>query len=71
MMDDDTEDDISSTDDIKCSLIPNGPYPMIVKGMLNYFNSSPEGRVSHFKPKKAAIIKNDILRKHSFISHCL
>ena len=50
MMDDDTEDDISSTDNIKCSLIPNGPYPMIVKGMLNYFNSSPEGRVSPFKP---------------------
>ena len=34
MMDDDTEDDISSTDDPKCSLIPNGPYPLIVKGML-------------------------------------
>ena len=26
-MDDDTEGDISSTDDPKFSLIPNGPYP--------------------------------------------
>ena len=31
-MDDDTEGDISSTDDPKFSLIPNGPYPLITEG---------------------------------------
>ena len=59
-MDDDTEDDISSTDDLKCSLIPDGPYPLITEGTLNYFDSSPQGQVSHFKSQKAAVIKNDI-----------
>ena len=62
-MDDDTEDDISLTDDLKCSLIPNGPYPLATKGTFNYFNSSPQGWVSHFKSKKAAVTKN-IKRKH-------
>ena len=51
-MDDDKEDDISSTDDPKCSLIPNGLYPLVTEGTLNYFDSSPQGRVSHSGPKK-------------------
>ena len=58
-MDDDTEGDISSTDDLKCPLIPNGPYPLITEGTLNYFDSSPQGSVSHFKPPKRAAIKNN------------
>ena len=56
-MDDDTEGDISSINDPKGSLIPNGPYPLITKGTLNYFDSSPHGRLSHFVPKKAAVIE--------------
>ena len=51
-MEDDKEDDISSTDDPKCSLIPNSLYPLITEGTLNYFDSYPQGRVSHFEPKK-------------------
>ena len=49
-MDDDTEGDISLTDDMTCSLIPDGPYPLITEGRLNYFDSSPQGRISHFEP---------------------
>ena len=33
-MDDDTEDDISSTDDLKGTFIPDGPYPLIMEGTL-------------------------------------
>ena len=70
-MDDDTEDDISLTDDLKCSLIPNGPYPLVTKGTFNYFNSSPQGRVSHFKSKKAAVTKKHIKEAWaSFLTVC-
>ena len=70
-MDDDTEDDISLTDDLKCSLIPNGPYPLVTKGTFNYFNSSPQGRVSHFKSKKAAVTKKHVKEAWaSFLTVC-
>ena len=57
-MDDDTEDDISLTDDLKCSLIPNGPYPLVTKGTFNYFNSSPQVGSHISNPKKQLSQKN-------------
>ena len=56
-MDDETEGHLSSTDDPKGSLIPNGPYALITEGTLHYFNSSPQGRLSHFEPKQSSCDK--------------
>ena len=43
-MDDDTEGDISSTDDLKGLFIPDGPYPPITEGTLFHF---PYPALSH------------------------
>ena len=43
-MDDDTEGDISSTDDLKGTFIPDGPYPLIMEGTLFHF---PYPTLSH------------------------
>ena len=56
-MDDGTEGDLSSTEDPKGSLIPNGAYTLITEGTLHYFNSSPQGRLSHFEPKQSSCHK--------------
>ena len=58
--DDDTQWEVSIPEGKNGTLIPNGPYPPIMEGALNYFDSSPKGRLSHFRPKKAATVKNDI-----------
>ena len=53
---DDDDDDIQQQEPIlermDDDLIPEGPYPPITKGTLNYFKSSPQGKQSHFKPEK-------------------
>ena len=43
-MDDDTEADISSTDDLIGTFIPNGSYPPIMEGILFHF---PYSTLSH------------------------
>ena len=43
-MDDDTEWDISSTDDLTGMFIPNGPYPLTTEGTLFHF---PYPTLSH------------------------
>ena len=51
-MDDDTEDDLSSTDNLKYSLIPDTPYPLVTEGTLNYGKFSVSQTLN---PKKAVI----------------
>ena len=49
--DDDTQGDVRTPEEVKGTCIPNGPYPLIVEGTLNYFDSSPQGQLSHFQEK--------------------
>ena len=49
-MDDATQQEVSIPEGKKGTLIPNGPYPLITEGTLNYFDSSPQGMLSHFQP---------------------
>ena len=58
--DDDTQQEVSIPEGKKGTLIPNSHYPQIMKVTLNYFNSSPQGWLSHFQPKKAATVKIEI-----------
>ena len=55
--DDDTYQQASIPEGMDDDVIPESPYPPIMEGRLNYFSSSPQGRRSHFKPKKAATVK--------------
>ena len=50
--DDDTQGDVPTTEEMKGNLNPDGPYPPIMEGTLNYFDSSPQCWLSHFQPKK-------------------
>ena len=52
-MDDATQQEVSIPEGKKGTLIPNGPYPLITEGTLNYFDSSPQGMLSHFQPPKS------------------
>ena len=50
--DDDTQQEVSITQGEKGTLIPDGPYPPIMEGTLNYFDSSPQGSLSHANPPR-------------------
>ena len=58
--DDDTQQEVSIPEAKNGTLIPDGPYPPITEGTINYFDSSPQVRLSHFQLKKGCYsLKND------------
>ena len=69
--DDDTQGDASTPEETKGTLISDGPYQLIMEGTLYYFNSSPQGWLSHFHPQKSCCYKKMTYEGYmGFISHC-
>ena len=58
--DDDTQGDVLTPEEMKGNLLPDGPYPLIMESALNYFDSSPQGWLSHSQPKKRCCCKKNI-----------
>ena len=69
--DDDRQGDVPTPEEMKGTLIPGGPYPLITEGRSNFFDSSQQGQLSHFQPPKSCCHKKVTYEGcMGFISHC-